>query len=257
MELAATNEFMLFCLIMMRMSGFILLNPVLGRRNIPATAKSGMILALAIMIYPLSSVGDLNITSSLVFGFLLLKEFALGYLIGFVMQLFDFVVTCAGAIMDFQMGLSMSTIYDAQSGTQVALTGNILQIFYMLLFFAVDGHLALMKILVTSSEVVPYAQINFASTSAMALLDIFIECMVLAVKLAFPIIAIEFLTEMGVGILMKIIPQINLFVLNIQLKIALGIVMLLILCSPMADYLNNVVSLMLLNVQDVLKLAVG
>ena len=257
MELAATNEFMLFCLILMRMSGFIFLNPIFGRRNIPAVAKTGMVIALTIMIYPISSIGDIEITSPIVFGFLLLKEFALGYLVGFVMQLFDFVVTYAGAVMDFQMGLSMSTVYDAHSGTQMALTGNILQIFYMLLFFAVDGHLALMKILVTSADIVPYAQINFAASSAMAILDIFIQCVVLAVKLAFPIIAIEFLTEMSVGILMKIIPQINLFVLNIQLKIVMGILMLLILCSPISDYLNNTVTLMIKNIQDVLRLAAG
>lgn len=257
MELAATNEFMLFCLIMMRMSGFVFLNPVLGRRNIPAYAKSGMVMALAIMIYPLSSVENLNITSSIVFGVLLLKEFALGYLIGFIMQLFDFVVVYAGAIMDFQMGLSMATVYDMQSGTQIPLTGNILQIFYMLLFFAVDGHLALMQILVTSSEVVPYAQIAFAPESGMAMLGIFMQCVVLAVKLAFPIIAIEFLAEIGVGILMKIIPQINLFVLNIQLKIALGIIMLLILSSPISDFLNNLVTTMIGNIQDILRLAAG
>lgn len=257
MEFAATNEFMLFCLILMRMSGFIFLNPIFGRRNIPAIAKSGMVIVLSIMIYPISAGNPVEVNSSLVFGFLLLKEFAVGYLIGFTMQLFELVVTYAGAVMDFQMGLSMSTVYDAQSGGQMALTGNVLQIFFILLFFAVDGHLVLMKILVLSSEVVPYGEVGFAANGSMVMLDIFVQCIVMAVKLAFPLIAIEFLSEMGVGILMKVIPQINLFVLNIQLKIAIGIIMLLLLSSPLSEYIGTIITTMMNTIQDVLKLARG
>lgn len=257
MELAATNEFMLFCLILMRMSGFVFLNPLFGRRNIPTIVKSGMVIVLTIMIYPLSSTEPLEITSAFVFGFLLLKEFALGYLIGFTMQLFEMVVTYAGSVIDFQMGLSMSTVYDVQSGGQIALTGSILQIFFMLLFFAVDGHLVLMKILVLSADVVPYGKVAFAANGGMVMLDIFIQCVVMAVKLAFPLIAIEFISEIGVGILMKVIPQINLFVLNIQLKIVVGILMLLLLCSPISDYLGSVITTMMNTIQDVLKLAIG
>lgn len=257
MELAATNEFMLFCLILMRMSGFIFLNPIFGRRNIPAMAKSGIVFMLTIMIYPLSAAEPLEISSTFVFGFLLLKEFALGYLVSFTMLLFELVVTYAGSVMDFQMGLSMAMVYDAQSGGQIALTGNMLQIFYTLLFFAVDGHLALMKILVLSSDLVPYGKVAFAANGVSIILDIFIQCVVMAVKLAFPMIAINFLTEVGVGILMKVIPQINLFVLNIQLKIAVGILMLLLLCSPISEYFGYVITTMLNTIPDVLRLAHG
>ena len=133
MLIAGTQEFMLFSLILMRMSGFIFLNPVLGRRNIPSIAKTGMALALTILIYFVAEGTELNIGSPLEFGLLLLKEFVIGYFLGFVMVLFEFAVTYAGSIADFMMGLSMSTVYDAQNGIQVALTGNILQIYFILL----------------------------------------------------------------------------------------------------------------------------
>ena len=95
MLIAGTQEFMLFSLILMRMSGFIFLNPVLGRRNIPSIAKTGMALALTILIYFVAEGTELNIGSPLEFGLLLLKEFVIGYFLGFVMVLFEFAVTYA------------------------------------------------------------------------------------------------------------------------------------------------------------------
>lgn len=258
MLVAGTQEFLLFSLILMRMSGFIFLNPVLGRKNIPSLAKVGMTLTMALLIYPISSVSqEAAVDLPIVYAVLLLKEFALGYLIGFTMQIFEMVVTFAGTVMDFQMGLSMATVYDPQNGTQIALTGNILQIYYLLLFFAVDGHLALMKILVLSGDVVPYAQVAIGMNSANALTSIFGECVVLAVKLAMPLIAFEFVMEISVGILMKLIPQINIFIASIQLRIILGIVLLLVMLSPIGDFLGDIVTNMLNSLQDILKSAVG
>lgn len=257
MSYEMTEQLVLFSLVLMRMSGFVLPNPILGRRGIPGMAKAGMVMALSLMIYPGSQLTGGLPGMTLELAFWLLKEFAFGFIIGYVMQLFDYAVTYMGSIIDFQMGMSMATVYDAKNGAQVALSGSILSVFYMLLFFAVDGHLALMKILVSSSEVVPYGQLVLGSHIWTAVPEIFIQCTIIAVKLAFPLIATEFLTEVGVGILMKIIPQINLFVLNIQLKIIIGIVVLLFLISPIGDYFGGMITQMLDTIQEIIKLAAG
>ena len=72
----------LFSLILMRMSGFVLLNPILGRRNIPAIVKAGLILTLTVAVYSYSDKEVLEITSNIEYAFLLLKEFAAGYVVG-------------------------------------------------------------------------------------------------------------------------------------------------------------------------------
>lgn len=257
MVLAGTPEFLLFTLILMRMSGFVFLNPVFGRRNIPALFKAGLAFVLAIAVFPTARALDVNVSSAIEYGILLLKEFGLGYLLGFVMQLFDMAVTYAGAVIDFQMGLSMSTVYDAQNGTQIAMTGSILQIYYLLLFFAVDGHLVLIKIIAESGNVVPYAAFTIGTGAAKAVLDIFVQCIVLAVKLSFPIIAFELLMEVGTGLLMRIIPQINLFVVSIQLRVVFGILIMVFLISPIGDFLGKHITNMLQTVQNVLTTAGG
>lgn len=257
MLLAGTPEFVLFSLILMRMTGFIFMNPIFGRRDLPAMLKTGMALALTILVYPTAGSVDAEISSAIVYGFLLLKEFALGYLLGFVIHLFLMVITYAGSVIDIQMGLSMATIFDPQSGTQMALSGNILQTYFLLLFFAVDGHLALLKIMMSSGEVVPYMSIQIGSRATEAVLNIFVQCIVLAVKLGLPIIAFEFLVEVGVGILTKMIPQINIFVLSIDMRVIVGLVMLIFLASPIGDYIENVITTMMNNSAEILKVVTG
>lgn len=114
-----------------------------------------------------------------------------------------------------------------------------------------------MKILVTSADVVPYGQIAFGPDVWNAMLVIFAECTVLAVKLAFPLIAIEFLTEMGIGILMKIVPQMNLFVLNIQIKVLMGLAVIIFFISPIGDYFGRLITQMMDTMQEILRLTAG
>jgi flagellar biosynthetic protein FliR len=248
------GQTMLFSLIFMRISGFILLNPILGRRNIPNVVKGGMVMVFTLLIYSFSAAQVPEPVNSIEFAVLLIKEFAMGYVIGFVMDLFLMVITFAGSIIDFQMGLSMATIYDPQSNTQVAITGSLWNIYFILLFFAVDGHLALIKLLIESAEIVPYGQVVLGTKVAWALIEVFAQCIVLAVRFSFPIVAIEFITEIAVGILMKMIPQINVFVVNIQAKLIIGLLMLVFLFSPMSDFMGDVINQMLLTVQSMIRL---
>lgn len=242
----------LFSLIMMRMSGFILLNPIFGRRNIPTTVKAGFIFVLTLAVYSVSVESAFETSSTFEFGFLLIKEFAAGYVIGYVMELFFFAITFSGYIIDFQLGLSMATVYDPQSNAQVAVTGSILQNWFLLLFFAVDGHLALMKILITSAEIVPYGGIIFTGGLGTRIAEIFLQCVELGMRLALPIIAAEFLVQVGIGIMNKMIPQISIFVINIQLKLIVGLGLLIILFSPMGEHLNRILTEMMKTVQGIL-----
>lgn len=254
MLITDTAQFMLFSLIMMRMAGFVLLNPILGRNSIPMIAKSGFILVLTLLLYPFSQGEALEVSSALEYGILLMKEFVIGYFLGFVIQLFSMVITFAASVIDFQMGISMAMIYDAQNNAQIPLSGSIYNAFFMLLFFASDGHLAMMKILLTSADVVPYGQVAFTSHAFWAMLDIFSECVVMAMKFAFPILAAEFIVTMGLGILMKMIPQINVFVVQIQVKIIVGLVLFIFLFAPMSDVLGDLITAMLQQMKDILQL---
>lgn len=216
------------------------------------TVKAGVIMALTLTIYFASVESAFEITSMFELGFLLMKEFAVGYIIGYAMELFFFAITFGGYIIDFQLGLTMATVYDPQSNSQIAVTGSVLQTWFVLLFFAVDGHLALMKILLTSAEIVPYGGIVITQTLAVRMTELFLQCSELGIRLSLPILAAEFLVQVGIGIMNKVVPQISIFVINIQLKIIVGLGLLVILLSPIGDFINRILTEMMKTLQGIL-----
>lgn len=247
-----TAHLTLLTLIMMRMSGFILFNPILGRKNIPSYVKAGIIMVLTFTIYAFFEGEAFDIDSPIEYSFLLLKEFAAGYVVGYVVELFLMIISFGGYIIDFQLGLSMAKVYDPQTNAQMPITGSFFQVYLMLLFFAVDGHLALIKILITSADIVPYGGIVITQGLAQRIIDIFFQCLEMGMSLSLPILAAEFLVEMGIGLLNKVVPQISIFVINIQLKIIVGLGLLVILFSPHGEYLDKIITTMIKTVQGIL-----
>ena len=88
-------------------------------------------------------------------------------------------------------------------------------------------------------------------------MDIFVNCTVLGVKLCMPILAAELLGQVGMGILMKVIPQINVFAINIELKVIIGLGLLLVLLMPISEYMMRAETYMLQSLQRVLRLMAG
>ncbi len=232
-----------FALIMMRMSGCIFFNPILGRRNFPATFKVGIVLALTLMIFTYSEVNVKEATTTFGYMWPLLKEFGVGYVMGFVVTLFTYVIIFGGEFIDVQMGLSMAKVYDPQSNISMSISGTFYNILFTFLFFASNGHITMMSFFLTLGDIIPYGGVAYNPDMPMAIIDLFCLCTILGIKLAMPILAVEFLLEMGVGILMKAIPQINVFVVNIQAKVLIGLTMLFIIYTPMVTFLEQLITL--------------
>lgn len=237
--------FILFTLIVMRMSGAVAFNSILGRTNYPRRAKAALIFVFSLLLYS-SFQGELihEPAGMLEYGVMLVKELLFGFVLGFAMELFFFIVRFSSAIMDYSMGLSMAQIYDPQYNTQMTITSGLFYAFLVLLFFAVDGHLRLIHLFFASAQTIPFGMIALSPQLPQAMLKIFEESIVLGFQLAFPILAMELITEVAVGILMKIIPQINVFVVNFQLKIIVGLLMLVFLFNPMSDRLFYIIEQM-------------
>ncbi|MCI2107038.1 MAG: flagellar biosynthetic protein FliR [Intestinimonas sp.] len=242
--------------ILMRMSGFVLFSPLFGRTNFPAIFRSGMILVLTWAVYGFTG-GTAAIPANLVeFVVKLALELGIGYLIGMTVQFFFYLIPQqAGELIDNQMALTMSKEYDPGSQASMSVTSTLLTTLMILLFFAANGQNTLLRILLSSGNIVPYGAVSLGRDVMSAMAQLFIECIVLAVKLALPILAAELLGQLGMGILMKVIPQINVFAINIELKMIIGLGLLLMFMSPISEYLLNVENRMLTVVQSMLTLA--
>ena len=221
--------------ILMRMSGFVLFNPLLGRRNVPGIFRAGFTLALAWFVASFTE-GRAPVPSNLVeFSVKLLLELGVGFTVGMAVQFFIYLIPQqAGEVIDNQMAMTMSREYDPGSQISMSVSGTLFTTLMTLLFFTSNGHNTLLRILLASGEVVPFGQAALGQTAMQA--------------------AAELLGQVGMGILMKVIPQINVFAINIELKVIIGLALLMLFMAPVSEFLLDAENEMLLAVRNMLEL---
>ena len=129
----------LFLLVLARMSGVVLFNPILGRQSIPGVVKSGFILLLSITAYTMTDYRPEVPDMILVVGVRFLLELGLGYILGLVMNVFFYIPLLGGETIDTQMGMSMGKTYDPGSQSSVSVTASLLNILMILLFLRPTG----------------------------------------------------------------------------------------------------------------------
>ncbi len=227
------------------MAGVIFFNPIFGRTSIPSMVKVGLSLGIALNISP--SLTQFFVADYTTFDLMLslVKEFAVGYSLGFVMNLFLAVFHVGGELMDLQMGFSMAQMYDPSTNSNISVTGNLITILYTMIFFVTNSHLTLIGIASKSYMVVPIGLQGVSSKIAVYFIELFGNILVYAVQLSLPILVMEILVEVAVGILMKVVPNINVFVVNLQLKVMVGMVVVITIIPILAVFLNKLNTIML------------
>ncbi len=248
-------QLVLFLSILMRITGFVSFNPIFGRKGVPNLVKAGFIFVLTLSVYFYTPSQQIAVPLTVLeFGVKMLLELGIGYAISFIIQCFFYILMQAGSQIDNQMGLSMSESYDPSMGTNITMTSTFFNIMFMLLFFSANGHITLLRILISSGQIVPFGSVVITEQVATHALDTFVSCTILSLKLAMPILAASLIGQLGMGILMKVIPQINVFAINLELKIILGLFLIMLLIAPMGEFILLIEKQMLVAIQDVIKI---
>ena len=251
------NNFLSFIFVIARISGIFSFNPIFSRQNVTARIKVGASIAFSVVTLMYMGGGlyyDVNGIPDFVFT--LMKEIAIGMVLGFMMYLVQTVIVYAGDIMDTQIGFGMVKAMDPSTGIQMPVLGNLFFYMFVLYFFVVGGHLKYIELFIMSYDTLP---IGFSFTADSLNLVYFIAnylgtVLILAVKFAMPIIAAELITEFILGVMMKAVPSIQIFVLNIQLKIVVGMTVLLAIAKPLSDFLEYLMDIMFQNLNNSLGL---
>ncbi|MPM35487.1 hypothetical protein SDC9_82080 [bioreactor metagenome] len=168
--------------------------------------------------------------------FLCLKELLFGVAMGYVLNTMFAVALTAGSLVDYQIGYSMANVYDAQNNIQAPITGSLFNMLLLLLFFAVDGHLRLIEILYRTIELVPVGQVILAPEIVWAAAEVMSKSFVLAVMAAMPVLASGLLLEVAMGATIRTVPQMNMFVVGIPLKLIVGLLMFALTLTVFADF---------------------
>ncbi|MBD3264174.1 MAG: flagellar type III secretion system protein FliR [Candidatus Omnitrophica bacterium] len=222
------SQFQSFFLILVRLSGLFISAPLISNPNIPRTIKAGLCIFLSLILFPFVDKSFLPVESSISFFALIARELSIGVFIGFFTSLIFVAIQLAGQYMDYQTGFGLVNIIDPQSGAQVPLVGQFLYLLATLLFLVIGGHHWIIKSLVKSFEAFPLGSLTLDANIVTVINDIFAKIIVLSFKISAPIVAAVFLIEMAYGVAARALPQMNILIVGLPLKMGLGMFFLML-----------------------------
>ena len=218
----------LFLLILCRWTGMIMLAPVFGARGVPGVVKLGLAASLSVIVYPLIFATKPLIPNELLpYVAVVIKEVFVGLVIGFVIYTMTAILTGAGQLIDFQMGFTMGAAIDPVYGVQSPMMGNFQMILATMLLLATNSHHYLIAAMVKSYAYIPINPSALPSHFAFYA-QLVTNVFALAIQIALPVFGALLVSDVGVGLLSRTVPQLNIFSVVFPVKIIFGFIVLLL-----------------------------
>ena len=224
----------LFALVLTRMAGMFVVSPIFGRRNLPTYYKVGFAFFLALMLVGSGGISvPLGAGSPIEFAILVAKELAVGISIGFIPYLMFSVIYLAGQIIDMQIGFSMVSVLDPLSNLQVPVTSNFYFIICVLAFITVNAHHSVIAAIYRSYELVPLGVFSLGDGVMGGIMRLFADIFAVGLRLAAPIVFAILIADVALGVVSKAMPQMNVFMVGMPLKILAGLLIMIVTMPAM------------------------
>ena len=227
-------------LVFVRMTGMMVVSPIFGRKNLPAYYKVGFSFFLALLIISSKALTLPMTTGSIAeYAAFVIKEFVVGACIGFIPYLMFSAIYLAGQLIDMKIGFSMVSVLDPLTNMQIPVTSNFYFMICMIVFITVNAHHTIIKAIFDSYSIVPLGYMTIDGNVISNLIRLFSDIFVVGFKIAAPIVFTILLTDVALGIISKAMPQMNVFMVGMPLKILVGLIIIVITLPAMMMILSE------------------
>jgi flagellar biosynthesis protein FliR len=215
-----------FILLFVRFSSLFMAVPIFSHVNIPMSIKAAMAFFFSIVFF--GAVPPLNIpTDALSLTVAILGEMLFGLAVGTILQLAYNVITFAGGQISFMMGFSLASAIDPQSGVSMPIVNQFLSLMALMILLVFDLHHWILLYASASIAAVPLGGFMITPSLFKYIMHATANMFVVGFMIAFPITALSMLADVIFGMLMKTMPQFNLLVIGMPIKIAVSFVVLM------------------------------
>lgn len=217
------ERFQAFLVCAARVASVIGSMPIFSGSQTPMKLRIGLALTFALVVFPIVAplLPDPDVTL-LGLGTTVVQEVVLGLMVGLVAQLIFTAVEFGGTVVGYQMGFAAANVFDPQNQRQVSVMSQFQNVLAILIFLSLDIHHIFLQALVYSYEVLPPGQLDLSGKAIPYLMMLAGNMFVLGVKFSAPILAVLLLSGLVLGILSRVFPQLNVFMLSFPLNIGLA-----------------------------------
>lgn len=222
-----------------RITALMLSAPLWGHSSFPRQAKLGLAGAVAVVIAPaLPPMPEVPLVSWAGFG-ILVEQLVIGAAIGLTVRVMLSVVQASGDFIGLQMGLAFATFFDPSSGTNMVVLSRLLYMITLLIFLAFNGHLMVLQVLITSFETLPIGIGRFDPAGFVMLARYGGTIYTAGLLLALPLVASLLIINLSLGILNRSAPQLTVFNIGFPTSLTVGLVLLMVLMTDLASFLER------------------
>jgi type III secretion protein T len=225
-----------------RMLTAFLISPFFNSEMITGATRNCIVMVFTLIVFPtlLPFVRANELALSFVFA-TVVKEAVIGALIGYLASLFFYAIEAVGHIIDTQRGAAFASLMDPTTGTQTTPMGSLLTQVTILLFFTSGGFFLFLSGMYESYRVWPIDTYwpHFDPEFAHFFLARLDDMMALGFLLASPILITLFLSELGLGLINRFAPQLNVFFLAMPVKSGVGLLILILYLQFLLTYIQD------------------
>jgi len=231
-----------FFLILVRITGFIYTAPFFSLRNVPIRVKTGLSIFLALIIALTLTNDPPEYIGVIGYAILIVKEAIVGIVLGFFTNIAYHILSFAGQFMDMEIGFSMVSLLDPISMIQTTITSNLYGYLVLLMMMVTNLHHHFLKAIVDSFQIIPIGKAVINPAMYELMLRFMVDYFTIGFRIVLPIFASILLVNTVLGILARIAPEMNMFVIGMQMKVIVGLFVLAFiieLIPSVADFIFN------------------
>lgn len=233
-----------YLLILIRIASFIMAAPFFSANSIPVKVKLSFSVLLTLVLIPAVPVVSLQYVGVIGYAALLIQEAAVGLVLGFMCNICMYIVSFAGQLIDIEIGLSMANMFDPMTNISVTVTGNMYNYLVMLLMLVTNTHHYVLHAIMDSFSYFNIGQAVFRENLVEMAISFMGNYFLVGFRIILPVFACMLTINVVLGVLSRAAPQMNMFVVGMQLKVLVGILILLIIIPTISTVANYVFEVM-------------
>ncbi len=222
----------IFILMLVRISAFMVTAPFFSSNNIPRRLKVAIAFFLSLVTYSMVEYESATIAYEGTIGLALLmaSETVVGLTIGYIANICMLILNFAGHMIDVEIGFSMASLMDPMTRIQTTVTANYYTYLVMLMMLVTNMHYFLIRAIVDSARVVPFGMARLLGGRLHEVVIQFMsEYFIIGFRIILPVFSCILVVNVVLGILAKIAPQMNMFVVGMQMKVFAGLCILYVI----------------------------
>ena len=236
-----------------RISAMMLVAPIFSAQSVPVRIRVTAAIAITLVVTPvLPPLPAVDFISGEAF-LIAIQQVLIGAIMGFALQLAFNLFVMAGHILAMQAGLGFSMMNSPQDGVQVTVVGQLYLMMATLLYLAMDGHLILIREVLTSFTTLPIGMGGISSTGYWMLVSWGSTMFLSSVMMVLPAITALLMVNISFGVMSKASPQLNPFSIGFLITIIFAFVIIYITLPGLLPYFERVMTDIFQLIQDILQ----